>query len=245
MAAGRGFCLAGHRHSDGFYPILLAAIGDVPSPGWRALAVGGLTVFAGICAALVRQETLAQRRSPLNSNPENEAFVMKNYSLQSGLMTCGTVLLAILCTTARARSASPAAQAAPTSSADAAIPAAELLQPKELVQLLRSSSGEEPLILQVGSHVLYAEAHIPGSEYAGAAGQEAGLQALRDRVKELKRNRLLVIYCGCCPWSKCPNIRPAYQQLHALGFTRVKVLYLADNFGVNWVNEGYPIAKGR
>lgn len=170
---------------------------------------------------------------------------MKKYSLQSGLVICAITLLAGLCATAHAQPANPALQAVSVSSADSAIPATELLQPEKLVQILRSPNGEKPLVLQVGSHVLYAEAHIPGSEYVGAAGQKAGLQALRDRVKKLKRNRFLVIYCGCCPWNKCPNIRPAYQQLHALGFTQVKVLYLADNFGVNWVNEGYPVAKGR
>jgi thiosulfate/3-mercaptopyruvate sulfurtransferase len=128
---------------------------------------------------------------------------------------------------------------------DNEIPAAQLLQPAELVQILNASAGEKPLILQVGSHVLYAEAHIPGSEYVGAGGQDSGLQALRDRVKSLKRDQLLVLYCGCCPWGKCPNVRPAYQALTSLGFTRVKVLYLADNFGTNWVAKGYPVAKGR
>ena len=122
---------------------------------------------------------------------------------------------------------------------------AQLLQPAELVKILRASGGEKPLILQVGSHVLYAEAHIPGSEYVGAGGQDSGLQALRDRVKTLKRDQFVIIYCGCCPWTKCPNIQPAYRQLVSLGFTRVKVLYLADNFGTNWVSKGYPVAKGR
>lgn len=126
---------------------------------------------------------------------------------------------------------------------DAAIPSTALLQPAELVKMLHAS--ETPLILQVGSHVLYAEAHIPGSEYVGAAGQDSGLQALRDRVRGLKPDRLLVIYCGCCPWNKCPNIRPAYRQLEALGFTRVRVLYLANNFGADWVSKGYPTAQGR
>jgi thiosulfate/3-mercaptopyruvate sulfurtransferase len=120
---------------------------------------------------------------------------------------------------------------------DEAIPTAQLLQPEEFVQMLRSSVGEKPLVLQVGSHILYAEAHIPGSEYVGAGGQDAGLQALRDRVKGLERSGFLVIYCGCCPWNKCPNIRPAYRELHALGFTHVKVLYIADNFGADWVNN--------
>ncbi len=167
---------------------------------------------------------------------------MKKHFLWSSLRTCSVVLLAVLCTRAHARSPHDESQ---TASARAEIPAAELLQPKELEQLLRSSGGEKPLILQVGSHVLYAEAHIPGSEYIGAAGQDAGLQALQERVKGLERSQFIILYCGCCPWTKCPNIHPAYRQLHVLGFTRVKVLYLATNFGTDWVNKGYPVAKGR
>jgi thiosulfate/3-mercaptopyruvate sulfurtransferase len=120
-----------------------------------------------------------------------------------------------------------------------------MLQPAELEQILRSPSGEKPLILQVGSHVLYAEAHIPGSEYAGAAREDAGLQALQERVKALQRTQFIVLYCGCCPWNKCPNIRPAYKQLQTLGFTRVKVLYLATDFGTDWVGKGYAVDKGR
>ena len=125
----------------------------------------------------------------------------------------------------------------------ASIPQSVLIQPAELVQMLHNS--EKPLMLHVGSHVLYAEAHIPGSEYAGAAGTSAGLQALRKRVSGLKKDQLIVIYCGCCPWGHCPNIRPAYEQLHSLGFTQIKALYLADNFGTDWVDKGYPVAKGR
>jgi hypothetical protein len=29
-----------------------------------------------------------------------------------------------------------------------------------------------------------------------------------------------------------------------MGFTNVKVLYIADNFGADWVERGYPVAKG-
>jgi thiosulfate/3-mercaptopyruvate sulfurtransferase len=159
--------------------------------------------------------------------------------------SCAPFVLAVLCAVcahADAQQPHPAAAGAP---AAAEIPAGALLQPAELAQLLRSPGGEKPLILQVGSHVLYAEAHIPGSEYAGAAGEDSGLQALRDRVRSLERNRLIVIYCGCCPWSRCPNIRPAYRELVSLGFSRVKALYLADDFGRNWVAQGYPIVQGR
>jgi thiosulfate/3-mercaptopyruvate sulfurtransferase len=133
--------------------------------------------------------------------------------------------------------------ASPPAQTDTIIPPAALLQPAELVQMLHSSA--KPLVLQTGSHVLYAEAHIPGSEYAGAAGTAAGIEALRARVTGVNKDSLIVIYCGCCPWGRCPNIRPAYQQLQALGFTNVRALYLPENFGTDWVAKGYPVTKGR
>lgn len=121
------------------------------------------------------------------------------------------------------------------------IPSARLINPDELAKLLKS---EKPLIIQVGSHVLYSQAHIPGSEYIGPASSDAGLEALRKRVKPLSRNQAIVLYCGCCPWSHCPNIQPADEALHAMGFTHVKVLYIANNFGADWADKGYPVAKG-
>jgi thiosulfate/3-mercaptopyruvate sulfurtransferase len=126
----------------------------------------------------------------------------------------------------------------------ASIPSADLIQPADLAASLKSASAPKPLILQVGFRKLYAQAHIPGSEYVGAAGEDAGLQSLRDRTAKLAKDTAIVIYCGCCPWSHCPNIAAAYGALHAMGFTRVKVLYIADNFGDNWVKPGYPVAAG-
>ena len=117
-----------------------------------------------------------------------------------------------------------------------------LINPEDLVKLLQSK--EKPLMLQVGSHMLFLQAHIPGSEYAGPAASESGLQQLRKRVESLPRNKFIILYCGCCPWNHCPNVKPADDALHTMGFTNVKVLYIADNFGTNWVDKGYPTAKG-
>jgi len=119
-----------------------------------------------------------------------------------------------------------------------------LINPDELVKILQSAHGEKPLSIQVGSHVLYSQAHIPGSEYIGPASSENGLQALRKRLDPLPRNKFIVLYCGCCPWNHCPNVKPANEALRAMGFTNVKVLYLANNFGADWVEKGYPVAKG-
>ena len=123
------------------------------------------------------------------------------------------------------------------------IPASQLINPEDLVRTIQAGK-EKPLMIQVGSHVLYEQAHIPGSEYIGPASSEAGVQQLRKRVDALPRTKSVVLYCGCCPWSHCPNVKPAFETLRAMGFTNVRVLYIADNFGTNWVDKGYPTAKG-
>jgi len=124
------------------------------------------------------------------------------------------------------------------------IPSSRLINPDELVKILQSAKGEKPLMIQVGSHVLYTQAHIPGSEYIGPGSSESGLQSLRKRVESLPRKTFIVLYCGCCPWNHCPNVKPADDALHAMGFANVKVLCIPGNFGMDWVEKGYPVAKG-
>ena len=131
--------------------------------------------------------------------------------------------------------------AAPPPSSAYSIPTSMLLQPAELNRLLQAQGAEKPLVLQVGSRVLYDQAHIPRSEYAGPGMQDAGTQMLRNRVAKLPRKTFIVLYCGCCPWNRCPNVGPSYKLLLDMGFTHVKVLYLADNFGANWASKGFPV----
>ncbi len=126
-----------------------------------------------------------------------------------------------------------------------AIPQDHLIQPEELNRLLKGDPEQKPLILQVGPRVMFAQAHIPGAEYAGPASQPAGIQSLENVVSGLTKGKEIVLYCGCCPWNRCPNVGPAYNRLAKLGFTHVQVLYLANNFGDDWVNKGFPSVKGK
>ena len=143
----------------------------------------------------------------------------------------------------------PSSTAAPRgqaqSATDLAPGSAQLINPEDLLKILQSPKGDKPLILNVGPHLLYMQAHIPSSEYIGAGSDSQGIESLRRRVKTLRHNTFIVLYCGCCPWSHCPNVRPAYNELHKAGFTNVKVLYIADNFGTDWVYKGYPTIKGQ
>ncbi len=131
--------------------------------------------------------------------------------------------------------------------AQSALPAGspQLINPEDLVKTLQAKKGTKPLIFNVGPYLLYVQAHIPGSEYLGAASTPQGLASLRDRVKALSPKTSIVLYCGCCPWNHCPNVAPAYAELQRLGFNNVKVLYIASNIGIDWVDKGYPILKGQ
>jgi hypothetical protein len=62
-------------------------------------------------------------------------------------------------------------------------------------------------------------------------------------VAKEPRDREIVIYCGCCPWEKCPNIRPAFAALQEMGFTHVKALYVPDNLAKDWIGKGFPTDK--
>jgi 3-mercaptopyruvate sulfurtransferase SseA len=128
--------------------------------------------------------------------------------------------------------------------AAASIPTAALIQPADFAATLNASAAPKPLVLQVGFRKAYLQAHIPGSEYVGAASEEDGVKVLRERMAKLRKDSAIVIYCGCCPWSKCPNIAAAYDALQHLGFKNVKVIHIADDFGTNWVDQGFPTAKG-
>ena len=112
-----------------------------------------------------------------------------------------------------------------------------LIQPPELAARL----SEKAAIFQVGPNVLYRSKHIPGATFAGPGAKAEGIALLKSAVQNLPRDREIVIYCGCCPWDKCPNIQPAMATLKEMGFTRVKALYIADNFKVNWIDKGYPV----
>lgn len=123
--------------------------------------------------------------------------------------------------------------------------AAEVLRPEKLVAVLGSSARDKkPLLVHVGFDFLYRNGHIPGSIYAGPAKEPAGIERLRAQLRDVPRSREIVLYCGCCPMGKCPNLRPAFLAVRALGFTRVRILSLRDNFDRNWIKKGYPTEKG-
>jgi len=119
----------------------------------------------------------------------------------------------------------------------------DIISAEDLSKVISSSRGVKPVILQVGIEGLYREAHIPDSIFAGPAAEPEGLNLLKSKVKGIAHTREIVIYCGCCPWTACPNIRPAFVALHQMGFKKVKLLNIPTDFHQDWINKGFPSVR--
>src|ERR1039458_2658700 len=106
----------------------------------------------------------------------------------------------------------------------------------------RARSGW-PGMIHVGPNVLYRSKHVPGAVYAGPGSTAAGLEMLRAEAGKLARDREVLVYCGCCPWERCPNVKPAMALLQEMGFTKVKALHLETGFKVDWIDRGDDIGR--
>ena len=120
---------------------------------------------------------------------------------------------------------------------------AQLVTPAALAAELKAKPAAEPMLLHVGFHVLYQAGAIPHSLYVGPGSTAEGIAALQAAVKDTPKDHDIVIYCGCCPWDHCPNMRPAFASLKQMGFTNVRALAVTKNMDSDWADKGYPIAK--
>lgn len=121
--------------------------------------------------------------------------------------------------------------------------AGQLITAESLAASLSDGAVEKPVMLYVGYPVLYQGGHITGSIFAGPGSKPDGLQKLKQEAKGLSRDKPIVLYCGCCPWKDCPNVRPAFRTLEELGFKNIKVLYVAKNLLKDWIARGFPTQK--
>ena len=113
----------------------------------------------------------------------------------------------------------------------------QLIAPAELANDINSNK-DLPVIICVGPGAI-----IPNSIHTGMASEAAGLDSLKAQLKNLPKDQQIVIYCGCCPFEHCPNVRPAINVLKEMNFTNYHLLDLPDNIKQDWIDKGYPVVK--
>jgi thiosulfate/3-mercaptopyruvate sulfurtransferase len=121
---------------------------------------------------------------------------------------------------------------------------AQTIQPNDLLKELADTKSA-PTVVYVGFQRLYTAGHIIGAEFHGSAGSAEGLAQLKTWAAGLPRSTNLIVYCGCCPLERCPNLRPAFTTLHEMGFTKLRALILPTSFAADWADKGLPYEKAQ
>ncbi|HEY8748176.1 MAG TPA: rhodanese-like domain-containing protein [Tepidisphaeraceae bacterium] len=121
---------------------------------------------------------------------------------------------------------------------------AQVITPEELAKALSERDEVRPLVLSVSPAAVFKKGHVQGAQFIGPDSTPEGVQALKAAVEKVPHDRAIVVYCGCCPWKDCPNVRPGFSTLKELGFTNVRALYLPHNLQKDWIAAGYPSEKG-
>ena len=113
---------------------------------------------------------------------------------------------------------------------------AQLQDPEALANILRNPKVQQPLIFNIGPME-----NIKGAVNIGPTKNKTNLDKLRQALLNVPKDRSIIIYCGCCPIRVCPNIRPAFELLNEMKFTKAKLLNLEHNLKTNWIDEGFPM----
>lgn len=113
----------------------------------------------------------------------------------------------------------------------------QLLEPATLAAMMQSKK-DLPALISVGPG-----ATIPNSIHIGPTNDAGNLANLEKKLKAMPKSAAVVIYCGCCPFENCPNVRPAIAMLKDQKFTNYKLLNIPRNIKADWIDKGYPVAK--
>ncbi len=76
----------------------------------------------------------------------------------------------------------------------------QLLEPSSLAKTINNPDAKQPIVFCIGP-----QAVIKGSVDIGPTGNKANLDKLQARLEKLPKDADIVIYCGCCPFSRCPE----------------------------------------
>lgn len=114
----------------------------------------------------------------------------------------------------------------------------QLMPPAEMAKLINDSNAHQPIVFSIGPGAI-----VKGSIDIGPAKEKDNLKTLKRQLSKLPKDTTIVIYCGCCPFQHCPNIRPAFELLNKMKFTNHKLLNLPKNIKVDWIDKGFPMNK--
>jgi thiosulfate/3-mercaptopyruvate sulfurtransferase len=112
----------------------------------------------------------------------------------------------------------------------------QLMPTKELADKITANAKDKPILFNVGPMD-----NIKTAVAVGRATSVTGIEKIKTSLAWENKTKPVVVYCGCCSYASCPNIKPAYDAVIAAGFKNAKVLELPVGIREDWVAKGYPM----
>jgi len=114
----------------------------------------------------------------------------------------------------------------------------QVMPAAELASKINSTGGDKPMIFNVGPMD-----NIKTAKFVGRGTSVTAIDRMKSELNMESKNKSIVIYCGCCSFASCPNIKPAYDALITAGYKNTKVLEIPEGIKPDWVAKGYPMEE--
>jgi hypothetical protein len=112
----------------------------------------------------------------------------------------------------------------------------QLVEPADLAASIKTNKDLH-VVISIGPGAV-----IPNSLNVGMVNNKEGIAKLKTQLKDVPKEAGIVLYCGCCPFDHCPNVRPAIDVLKQMNFTNYRLLNLPHNIKTDWIDKGFPTA---
>jgi hypothetical protein len=113
----------------------------------------------------------------------------------------------------------------------------QLMEPADLAQKIENNAPNV-YIFNIGP-----AGSIKNAIEIGDGKEKESQTSIEEQLINLPKDTEIVIYCGCCPFVNCPNVRPIFNTLNEQQFVNHKLLNLPKNLKVDWIDKGFPMSK--
>lgn len=114
----------------------------------------------------------------------------------------------------------------------------QIMPTAELAEKIKSAAKDAPVVFNVGPMD-----NIKSAVFVGRATSATFTDQLKRELNMVPKTTTVVVYCGCCSFSSCPNLKPAFDAVVALGYKNARVLDLPEGIKPDWVAKKYPMAE--
>lgn len=112
----------------------------------------------------------------------------------------------------------------------------QLMPTQELADKINTNAKDKPVVFNVGPMD-----NIKTAIFVGRATSATCAEKMKSALAMESKTKSVVVYCGCCSFSSCPNLKPAYDALISQGFKNTRILEIPEGLKPDWVAKGFPM----